>query len=86
MSTEPRTPVSYPGIVRIWPAHATDRYVSERMRELCPRRGDLGPWTSGQVATWRRGQASCPDYARPALATVLGVSFQELALAYAVTA
>ncbi len=84
MSTEPASKILYPGVARLWP-ELTDKEVAARMNALIVRRGNLGPWTDGQVATWRRGHASCPDYARLALAAALGVSFADLSLAHAVT-
>ena len=74
---------SYPGIVRLWP-EMTDTAVAAELQRIVPRR-NADPWTAGQVATWRRGEASAPDYCRPALAKVLGVDFLTLARAYTVT-
>ena len=87
MNTEP-VPVSprcmYPGIARMWPAHLSDTVVATALQRCVPRRA-ADMWTAGQVATWRRGEAAAPDYCRPALAEVLGVTFLELAGAYTVT-
>jgi len=74
----------YPGVVRLWPDDVPDVTVAAELQRRVPRR-NADPWTAGQVATWRRGVAGAPDYCRPALAEVLGVTFYELAGAYTVT-
>jgi hypothetical protein len=67
----------------LWPSDVPDATVAAALQERVPRR-NADPWTAGQVATWRRGVAGAPDYIRPTLADVLGVTFLELAGAYTV--